>query len=228
MKHITALIVAAGTGERFGAREPKQFCRLGRRPVLAWSIGAFSSCPAVDSITLVMTPGLEDRAAALVEEHHLEKVEAIIAGGALRQESVRLGLDAVLESTENVLVHDAARPCVTAALIDRVCGALARHAAVIPLVPTVDTLALELNGSIDAILDRSRIRGVQTTQGFRAELLDRAHRRAAARGLMSSDDGSLIYAMGERVKTVPGDPTNIKITYHADLKIAETILAASS
>ncbi len=228
MKHITALIVAAGTGERFGAREPKQFCRLGGRPVLAWAIGAFSSCPAVDSIALVMTPGLEDRAAALVEEYQLEKVETIIAGGAVRQESVRLGLDAVLASTENVLVHDAARPCVTAALIDRVCGALARHAAVIPSVPAVDTLALEVNGSVDAILDRSRIRGVQTPQGFRAELLDRAHRRAAARGLMSSDDGSLIYAMGERVKTVPGDPANIKITYQADLKIAETILAAGS
>jgi 2-C-methyl-D-erythritol 4-phosphate cytidylyltransferase len=228
MKHITALIMAAGTGERFGAGEPKQFCRLGGRPMLAWSIGAFSSCPAVNSIALVMTPGLEDRAAALVEEHQLAKVETIIAGGAMRQESVRLGLDAILDWTENILVHDAARPCVTADLINRVCSALRDYAAVIPSVPVVDTLVLEQNGSVDAILDRSRINCVQTPQGFQAGLLDRAHRRATARGLAGSDDGSLIFAMGEQVKSVPGDPANIKITYQSDLKIAETILTGES
>ena len=226
MNHITALIMAAGTGERFGADEPKQFHRLGGRPVLIWAAGAFSSCPAVDGLVLVVPPGLEDRTAALVREHQLRKVEAIVSGGAARQESVRLGLAAVLAATEYVLVHDAARPCVAAGLIDRICTALNDHDAVIPTIPVIDTLVLELDGAVDATLDRSRISCVQTPQGFRADSLDRAHRRAAARGLESSDDGSLILAMGERVKTVPGDPANIKITYPADLKIAETILAA--
>jgi 2-C-methyl-D-erythritol 4-phosphate cytidylyltransferase len=213
--------------DRGSHRHRKQFHQLGGRPVLAWSTGVFSDCEAVDAVVLVVAPGQEDRASAVVEEHRLRKVEAIVSGGAVRQESVRLGLAAVLPSTEYVLVHDAARPCITAGLIDRICAALGESDAVVPTVPVVDTLVLERDGGVDAAVDRSRLSGVQTPQGFRAETLDRAHRRAAARGLTSSDDGSLVFALGERVKTVPGDPANIKITYLADLRIAETILAAA-
>ncbi len=220
--------MAAGTSERFGRGEPKQFRPLNGYPALAWSVKKFSELDAITAIVIVITPGLEEKAAELVETHRLGKVYKIVAGGETRQESVRLGLEALSDSVEYTLVHDAARPCVSGALIGRVCDALATNDAVVPTVPVVDTLVMEIDGTVDAIIDRSRIAGAQTPQGFRRSLLVHAHRRAASRGFLSSDDGSLVLAMGEPVKTVPGEQTNIKITHREDLKLAEAILASAT
>ena len=221
----TALIMAAGTGERFGEEAPKQFCPLNGYPALAWNIRTFSAVEAVTNLIVVITPGLKQRVAEMVDEHGLENVNQIVPGGETRQESVSKGLEALADDVSYVLVHDAARPCVSIPLIESVVTALDTSAAVVPALPVVDTLILQNAGAVDAILERNHIAGVQTPQGFRRELLVTAHRRAASRGLSSSDDGSLVLAMGESVKVVRGEPNNIKITYREDVTVAEAILA---
>ncbi len=225
MGDTAALIMAAGTADRFGGSEQKQFCPVGGRAVLVWAVERFSQTESIAGVTIVVTPDHEERAARLIEQHGLRKVDSIIPGGRTRQESVRLGLEALAERVEYVLVHDAARPCVSAGLIERVRAALEASDAVIPTMPTVDTLVREVDETVDAVLDRVRISSVQTPQGFRKALLLRAHRHAVSVGLSSSDDGSLVLALGEPVKTIPGEITNMKITYREDLNLAEAILS---
>jgi 2-C-methyl-D-erythritol 4-phosphate cytidylyltransferase len=158
----------------------------------------------------------------------LDKVDGVVAGGKTRQDSVRHGLEALPSSSETVLVHDAARPCLSSALLQRILDALGGSDAVVPALPAVDTLIREQSNHLDAVVDRVGISGVQTPQGFRTELLRRAHANAEAGGIKSSDDGSLVFALGEPVATVPGERTNIKITFEEDLAIAEAILGANS
>jgi 2-C-methyl-D-erythritol 4-phosphate cytidylyltransferase len=228
MNVTTALIMAAGTGERFGAETPKQFFPLNGYPALAWSVKSFSAVDAVNRVVIVITPGLEKRVEQMITEHGLERVERIVPGGDTRQESVRNGIETLADDVNFVLVHDAARPCVSGELIERVITALQSSGAVVPALPVVDTLIMQNGDVVDAILDRNRIAGVQTPQGFRRDLLVAAHRRAASRELRSSDDGSLVLALGEPVKVVRGEPNNIKITHREDLTVAEAILARRS
>jgi 2-C-methyl-D-erythritol 4-phosphate cytidylyltransferase len=228
MAKTVAVLMAAGAGERFAGRGPKILFPLLGIPTLVWSARRFALHPAVDSIVVVAAPGEEDRARATLEEHGIGKIARIVTGGPTRQESVSLGLETLAAEDGFVLVHDAARPCVTANLVGRVIEAIASHEAVVPVLPAVDTLVREANGSVDAILDRVHISGVQTPQGFHAAMILRAHRSARARGYASSDDGSLVFALGEKVKTIEGERTNIKITYPEDAAVAEAILRASS
>ena len=224
MGTTTALIMAAGSGDRFEGTEPKALYPLLGRPVLVWSAERFAMHPGVDSITVVVPPAEEARFGAVLEKHRVAKLARVIAGGETRQDSVRLGLDAVDPACDVVLVHDAARPCVTPALVSRALDALKTHGAAVPVWPVVDTLVREDGGTVDAILDRVHISGVQTPQGFRRDLLLRAHRSAKARGVTSSDDGTLVFALGEAVRAIQGERTNIKITYIEDAAIAEAIL----
>ena len=140
---------------------------------------------------------------------------------------MRLGLETLDADCGFVLIHDAARPCVGADLIGGVIGALSGGGAVVPVLPAVDTLVRESDGAVDAILDRVHISGVQTPQGFHSALILRAHRSAKAKGFTSSDDGSLVFALGEKVRTIEGERTNIKITYPEDAAVAEAILGAA-
>lgn len=224
MSHTFAMIMAAGRGDRFGGDSHKQLAAVNRRPVLSWSISRLASNPAVAGIILVAPPGEEETTRKALENHGIERVDKVVAGGETRQESVRLGLQELPEETTHVLVHDAARPCLSEDLLSRVIDALNDSAAVVPAVPVSDTLIREESSRVDAIVDRVRLSGVQTPQGFEKELLLRAHLHARAQGFKSSDDGSLVLALGETVKTVPGDRTNIKITYPEDMAIVEAIL----
>jgi 2-C-methyl-D-erythritol 4-phosphate cytidylyltransferase len=215
--------VAAGGGERFGA-EPKQFVPLRGRPVIVWAVGRLADRQDIHGITLVVADEAKDRVGRLVEKHGLTKVDRVVSGGETRQHSVWNGLQALDSDCDTVLVHDAARPCLSSELLDRILNALAGNDAVIPVLRAVDTLVHEKSGRLDAILDRVNISGVQTPQGFRKELLTRAHRHAEAKGIISSDDGSLVFALGEPVATVGGSRTNIKITFEEDVPIAEAII----
>jgi 2-C-methyl-D-erythritol 4-phosphate cytidylyltransferase len=152
------------------------------------------------------------------------KLHAFAPGGATRQQSVSSGLGAVPDGTTHVLIHDAARPCVSEALCERVIDALMVSSAVIPVVPATDTLVQVRDSRVQLMVDRTAIAGVQTPQGFRLDLIVEAHRAAKARGLESSDDGSLVLALGEPVVTVAGERSNLKVTYKEDIAIAEAIL----
>lgn len=220
MSKTVAIIVAAGAGERMSGDTPKQLAPLAGRPMVAWSARRFSQ--VCDDVVVVAPPGREDEMRSALAE--FEKVRAVVPGGATRQESVFNGLAALPEGASRLLVHDAARPCVSGELVRRVLDALYDKDAVVPAVPAVDTLVHEREGGVDAILDRVHVSMVQTPQGFAADVLLRAHREARKGGLQSSDDGSLVLALGVPVATVAGERTNVKITYPEDVAVAEAIL----
>ena len=215
--------MAAGAGERFGD-EPKPFARLHGRPMLVWSLERFAAHDGIDSITVVVAAGLVDRARGLIAELSIAKVDGVIVGGATRQVSVRLGLESLDPSCDRVLVHDAARPCITNALITLLLDSLDNFDAVVPIVPTVDALVHLEDGKVGAIVDRTNVAGVQTPQAFRTELVNRAHERAESTGFTAGDDGSLVLALGEEVRTIPGERTNIKVTFEEDIAIAKAML----
>lgn len=226
MSKTSALIMAAGTGERFESKTPKKFYPLLDRPMIVWTVERFAVHAGVDSITIVVTPGEESQVASVLDEHGVPGNFSVVAGGETRQESVRLGLESLPPEGDVVLIHDAGRPCLTPLLIDRTLDVLKSHPAVVPVVPAVDTLVrVDDDGRVEAVVDRTHIAGVQTPQGFHRELIVRAHTAALETGSVVSDDGSLVLAVGEEVRTIPGEGTNIKITYIEDAVIAEAVLS---
>lgn len=148
----------------------------------------------------------------------------IAEGGATRQESIASGLEEI--GTDLVVVHDAARPLVSSALVRRVIDALATADAVVPAMPVTETLKKAEGGVVTATVDRTDLWSIQTPQGFRSSLLRRAHEHAARAGINSTDDAGLVEQLGERVTLVPGQLTNFKVTYPDDLELARTVLEA--
>jgi 2-C-methyl-D-erythritol 4-phosphate cytidylyltransferase len=202
------VVVAGGTGARFG--QLKQLATLGDQRVLDWSVQALApSCAGI----VVVVP------AQLVDEVEVPGAAAVVSGGTDRSASVRAGLAAVDPGATHVLVHDAARPLVSAAVVRDVMAALAEGAsAAVPVIPVADSLR-----TVDGEpVDRSRFVAVQTPQGFDIELLRRAHAQAPS----ATDDASLLMGLGLTVRHVAGEATNLKITEPHDLVIAEAVLAA--
>jgi 2-C-methyl-D-erythritol 4-phosphate cytidylyltransferase len=222
-----ALIMAGGSGERFAggsSATPKQLIPLCGRPMIAWSIDALARPNRVAHLFVVIADSLQPDVRAALSKEAAHKLSGFANGGATRQESVYNGLRVLPDDVTHVLIHDAARPCVSPALIDVVLGALQAHDAVVPAVTVTDTLVRDYDGKVDAIVDRVHVAGVQTPQAFRLDLIRRAHREAHARGFHSSDDGSLVLALGHAVHTVPGERTNIKVTVREDVAVAEAVL----
>ena len=162
---------------------------------------------------------------ALLDAHELSKDVQVVAGGGTRQESVRLALVSLDEDIDVVLVHDAARPLVPAELVDAVASAVRAGAeAVVPVLPLVDTVKqVDGQGDVVATLDRSRLRAVQTPQGFRRSALERAH--VAADGTVATDDAGLVELAGIVVATISGSAEALKVTHPLDLVLAEALLA---
>ena len=211
---MIALLMAAGSGERAGGAIPKQMAPLGGRPMLVWSYAALASHPAIDEVIVVTSAALMEAVSAALPHAR------IIVGGATRQASVAAGL-AAAEDASRILVHDAARPCLPAAVIDRVLAALDTHDAATPVLAVADTLAHGENG-LGEIVPREGLVRVQTPQAFRAEALRAAH--AVAPG-DATDDAQLVQRLGGTVAVVQGDPMLEKITFPGDLAAAEARLA---
>ena len=216
---IDALILAAGSGTRFGGALPKQFLPLAGVPILQRSVAAFAAHPRIRRVVLV------GDAAAI--QRHCPNVGAqlVVAGGATRQASARAGLEALAEDAPDaVLIHDAARPLVPARVIDSVCNALAEGAeAVIPALPVTDTLKVAHNGVVERTVPRAGLHQVQTPQGFRFHAILHAHRTAGV--LDCTDDASVAEAAGITVRLVAGAEENLKVTTREDLARAEMLLA---
>ncbi|HWE56776.1 MAG TPA: 2-C-methyl-D-erythritol 4-phosphate cytidylyltransferase [Acidimicrobiales bacterium] len=202
-----AVVVAAGSGSRFGA--PKQFADLAGRPVLEWSLDAARH--ACTGVVLVLPPDTDGSFTA----------DVAVSGGATRSASVRAGLDAVPESATVIAVHDAARPLAPVALWRAVIDAVDAGAdAAIPAAPVTDTVKeVAANGHL-VTLDRSRLVAVQTPQAFRADVLRRVHRGAAE----ATDDAALVEAAGGSVRLVDWPGHNLKITSPLDLVVAAALL----
>jgi 2-C-methyl-D-erythritol 4-phosphate cytidylyltransferase / 2-C-methyl-D-erythritol 2,4-cyclodiphosphate synthase len=223
--HVAAIIAAGGRGLRMGRALPKQWLTVGGQTILARSLAAFDRHQQVQELIVVIPP--EALASSEFVKPETSKPVRFVAGGPRRQDSVANGVDALSGDAQVVLVHDAARPMVSAELISRTIAAAASAGAAIAAVPVHDTVKqVTLEGGIGFIektLPRETLFLAQTPQGFRRDVLDAvvALGREAAD---ATDEASLAERAGYRVQVVPGDPDNLKITTEADLARAEGII----
>jgi 2-C-methyl-D-erythritol 4-phosphate cytidylyltransferase len=223
---VWAILVAAGRGERLGLDRPKAFANLRDEPLLAEPLRRLESCPWVDAIVIVAPPGWEEPAILLAEEEGCGKVRACVAGGETRSDSVRAGLGEVGDDALVVLVHDAARPLLSDAVVERVLGPLSEGwDGAVPGLPVGDTLKrIGSDGGVEETVSRDGLWAVQTPQAFAADTLRRA--------LLPSDNLSQatdcaghVEAVGGRVKVVEGDSRLLKVTTLADLETVAGWLA---
>jgi 2-C-methyl-D-erythritol 4-phosphate cytidylyltransferase len=211
------VVVAGGSASRFGSR--KQFLQLDGRPVVAWSVAA--ARPVCDGVVVVVpaSPGPDPDGS----DARAWGADLVVAGGTSRAASVRAGLAAVPAFASVIVVHDAARPLAPASLFAEVVAALSAGAdGVIPVLPVSDTLKRVSGDQVEVTIDRSGLVSAQTPQAFVAAVLRAAH----ASGEDATDDAGLLEATGATVRTVAGDPRNVKLTHPGDLAVAEALLSS--
>jgi len=218
-----AIIPAAGSGSRMNTSCPKQYLNLAGKPIIIYTVGAFQQHAEI-AITVVVVPA--DRVVStekLLQDYNLAERTVVLAGGQRRQDSVKAGLDYLDDSVEIVLVHDGARPLVTAELISNCCQAVVKHGAVIAAIPVKDTLKKANNNiTISATVDRTNLWQAQTPQAARLELFRQAF--AAAGSCEVTDEASLLEFAGIPVSLITGSETNIKITHPEDLRMAGKLM----
>jgi 2-C-methyl-D-erythritol 4-phosphate cytidylyltransferase len=214
------VVPAGGRGVRMGSK--KQGLPVFGRPILRWTLDVLEATPQVAGVVVAVPP--EDVVSWRRRLRGCRKLRAVVAGGTERQDSVARGLAAVPASVGWIAVHDGVRPCITPRLVAAVLEAARAHDAAIAALPVAETLKRGLGGWVKDTLDRDGIWTVQTPQAFRAHLLREAHRRAAAEGVLATDEASLVERLGVPVRLVPGLPGNVKITRPDDLPLARTLL----
>ena len=219
---VGVIIAAAGAGTRLGLGS-KALVRLNGRTTLARVVELFLGLPEIDQIVVVGPPARLEKARAEVELLAPAKPVQVCPGGETRQQSVRAGLGK-LEGCTHVLVHDAARPLASPALIRRVLAAAVESDAAIPGLPPRDAVKRVEGGRLVENLERSRVMLAQTPQGFAYPLLLRAHFEAAETGLEGDDDAALVSASGHVVTVVAGEPGNIKLTTSEDMEVLEALI----
>jgi 2-C-methyl-D-erythritol 4-phosphate cytidylyltransferase len=218
-----ALIAAAGRGRRMGAERPKVFLPLNGAPLLGHTLRKFEDCPAITEILPLVPEEEVQFCTELVRESGFKKIPRVLAGGPERQDSVYIGLQAA-SGADFVLIHDGARPFVSRTLIEELLREAERWGAVVAALPVADTLKeVSAAGEIVQTLDRSRFWVMQTPQGFRYDLIVRAHAQAREDGFLGTDDAALVERMGIPVRVFPGSRFNIKITTPEDLILAEAL-----
>lgn len=226
MKNI-AIILASGTGERFGEKIPKQFYKFEGKTILEHSIDAFEKNKNIDEIILVTNPKFRDLAEEILKNNDYKKVTKLLNGGKTRVESSYVGTSEAPEES-NVLIHDAVRAFVTQKIIDDNIEALKKYEAVGTAIDTVDTIIqVDKNNVITAIPPRKFLKRVQTPQSFRANLIKKAHEMALKdEDANFTDDCGLILRYNlAPIHIVDGDELNVKITHKNDLNIIKNMLS---
>jgi 2-C-methyl-D-erythritol 4-phosphate cytidylyltransferase len=216
---VAAIVVAGGSGSRLGAEVPKAFVTVGGRTLLEHAVSRLTAHPRVGAVVAAVPGDCLDRAG------HLVPSVTLVAGGPTRQVSVARALAAVPADAGLVLVHDAARAFAPKEVISRVLDALDSGAeAVVPTLPVTDTIrsVVTATGELGELVDRSSLLRMQTPQGFRRDVLDKAH--AAAEGDDATDDAALVEDLGGHVLAVRGDERAFKVTVALDLALAEAVL----
>lgn len=217
------IIVAAGAGRRLNSRIPKALVLLKARPLISYSLKVFENHPGIDGVVVVVADGLQSQFLRLTRSY--KKVRALLAGGALRSDSVKSGLKAISTDTDIVLVHDAARPFVDGAMIDRLLATLKKNKAAIVGVPVKFTVK-KINRktmNIQETPSRDLLWEAQTPQGFHKDVLMKAHARKLKQE--ATDDAMMVEDMGGRVKMIMGDYRNIKVTTPEDRVLARQLLS---
>jgi len=229
---ISAVVVAAGRGLRFGGETKKPFVALGASPLIIHALKAFQKTSLVDEILCVVSKEALGLTQALVSGHDLPKVRAVLPGGRRRQDSVAAAVFSLARTGDDqdiVLVHDGVRPLVSRALIERVLEGVKAHGAAVAACRVTDALkTVSPAGRIEKSLSRERVRAMQTPQGFRLGALARACRKAEAEAFEASDEAMLLEQLGLPVHCVEGEAENIKITTPSDLKLAAYFLSLRS
>jgi 2-C-methyl-D-erythritol 4-phosphate cytidylyltransferase len=219
---IDVIVVAAGLGRRLKSKVPKALVLLKGKPLIAYSLKIFDAHPGIDGVIVVGADGFLPQFVRLTRSY--KKVRAVVVGGVLRSDSVKCGLKALLPDTKIVLVHDAARPFVDAAMIDRLIAALKRNKAAIVGVPVkftvkkIDrkTLVIKETPARDLLWE------AQTPQGFHKDILVKAHAKRSKQE--ATDDAVMVERIDGRVKMVMGDYRNIKVTTPEDIVLAQQLL----
>ncbi|MDD5646107.1 MAG: 2-C-methyl-D-erythritol 4-phosphate cytidylyltransferase [Candidatus Bipolaricaulis sp.] len=218
---VTAVIVAAGRGIRMGAATNKVFLPLAGAPILAHVLAAFADAPRISELVIVAREGEAEDVASLLPAGARARTR-IVQGGAERRDSALAGVRAA--TGDLVLIHDAARPLVSRGLIDRVIDGTTAHGACVPVVPVVDTVRrVGPTGLLPEVIERFGLVGVQTPQGFRAEVILRCLTETTEPTL--ADDAAAVLACGISVAVVDGERENLKVTTTSDLALAEALLA---
>lgn len=223
VERIVCLVAAAGRGKRFGRDIPKSFHPVGGKTLLAISIERLNAWEGITEYVVVVPSGWEEKAAEELARvvPHLET--RVLAGGNTRSESVSIGLKTILEA-DLVIVHDACRPIVSVALIDRVVEAARETGAAVPALQATETLGRLRDDTIEATVPRDRVIGIQTPQVFKCETLRTAFEAADETIRKATDESSLVLAAGFPVHVVEGERWNIKVTVKEDLQILESFL----
>ena len=222
---VAAVIVAGGSGLRAGGEIPKQYQLIGGKPVIRWTLEAFLAHPQIDHVQAVIGTGHEALFAAATQGLALPSP---VSGGASRQESCRLGVEAVAGlKPDRVLIHDAARPFISPHVISNVIAELDRADAVIPGLPVADTMKFAPDGVIQRTVDRGSMWFVQTPQGFTFDKILAAHRRAVREGhTIFTDDAAVAEFDGMPVRITAGDQANRKLTTAHDVRVADKEVSA--
>ncbi len=226
MQHQSSAIIAAAGSSRRMEGPDKLWTPLAGRITLARTIDVFEASPIIDTIILVLNAERIDDATTLCQQEGWRKITGIVAGGIRRQDSVRLGLDAlanIAPQTQWVMIHDGARPLVTPDILEAGLKATQSCQAAIAGVPVKDTIKQVQQGWIHSTLDRSQLWAIQTPQVFSFSLIHQAYHNPLAQQEFT-DDAALLEQLGQRVAIFPGSYRNIKITTQEDLLIAEALI----
>ena len=219
-----AVIVAAGTGTRFGGDIPKQFVEIAGKPVIVHTVGCFERCEAVDGIVVVTGSDQIDRMREVLAAEGFSKVADIVEGGPSRAESVSRGFEAAWKrSCDVVAIHDGARPVVSSADIAATFAAAERDGASCLVAPVTDTIKEVEFGKVIRTVDRNSLRRALTPQAFRPDVLNSAILSTDLDASIT-DEAMLVEKAGFEVSVVEGAATNIKITHPEDLLLAEAII----
>lgn len=220
------IIAAAGRGKRMASPTSKQFLLLAGKPVLAHTLEAFEAATLVDAVIIVgKSKDIAFCKEKIVKKFGFKKIIEYVIGGRRRQDSVANALKALPPETDMVIVHDAARPLVTAKLIDTAIREAKNWPALTLGLPTKNTIKRITTGElVEYTLDRPRLWTIQTPQVFKADVLLHAHRVAKMEKIWGTDDTMLVEKIGQPVRVIPGSNENIKITTPIDMVIAEAIL----
>lgn len=223
----TIIIPAAGSGQRFGGDLPKQYRLLGGIPVIVRAVSAILAVCEHAPVVVAVDARWASFAERLFADFGLDEHAYVITGGTTRQESVSNGLEhPAAGDAEMIIVHDAVRPFVSPALLQRVLDGAEREGAAVPVVPPKDTVKLLDQGCrVESTLPRSRVGMAQTPQAFERGILIDAHRQAARDRFEATDDASIVEYAGYPVVAVEGEESNIKITTPLDWLLAERLLA---
>ncbi|MBY0547119.1 MAG: 2-C-methyl-D-erythritol 4-phosphate cytidylyltransferase [Candidatus Obscuribacterales bacterium] len=230
---IAAILAAGGVGSRFSQEAnapPKQFLYLCGRPMYVWSLLQLAKNARIGSVVVVAPEAnlhlVREHVLEFATDSRLQRKIAVVAGGATRQQSVYRGLQFLEQdkvAPDLVLIHDGARPLVTAELIDSVIDAVIKYGACTPGAAVTDTIKRVVQGKIVETLDRTELSAVQTPQAGRFLDLANAHRKAIAEGWSATDDASMLERDGHFVAIVPGSPYNLKVTQPLDLVLCEAL-----